>query len=73
MGKLLELFGKFKVRERVFLIVALVILFYIGIDRGVITPFFQSINETKERLETQERLLEKYYSFAAKKNTMKVD
>lgn len=67
MGRFLELFRKFKVRERVFLIVALVILFYISIDRIVITPFFKSINETKERLETQERLLKKYYSFAANK------
>lgn len=67
MGKFLELFGRFKVRERVLLIVALVTLFYISIDRVVITPFFQSINETKERLETQKRLLEKYYLFAAKK------
>ncbi|MFN3532782.1 MAG: type II secretion system protein GspM [Candidatus Brocadia sp.] len=67
MEKLLELFRRFKVRERVFLIVALVILFYFSIDRVVITPFFKSINETKERLETQERLLKKYYSFAANK------
>lgn len=67
MRRLLERFQKFKVRERVFLIVALAILFYISIDRVVITPFFQSINETKERLETQERLLKKYYSFAARK------
>ncbi|MCF6154174.1 MAG: hypothetical protein E3K36_02750 [Candidatus Brocadia sp.] len=67
MGRFLELFRKFKLRERVFLIVALVILFYISIDRIVITPFFKSINETKERLETQERLLKKYYSFAANK------
>ncbi len=64
MEKLLELFRKFKVRERVFLIVAFLILFYFSIDRMVVTPFFQSINETKERLETQERLLKKYYSFA---------
>lgn len=67
MEKLLELFRRFKVRERVFLIVALVILFYFSIDRVVITPFFKSINETKERLETQERLLKKYYSFVANK------
>jgi len=67
MRRLLELFGKFKVRERVFLIVALIVLFYIGIDRVVIAPFFKSITETKERLETQERLLRKYYSFVANK------
>ena len=67
MRRLLEQFGKFKVRERVFLIVALIVLFYIGIDRVVIAPFFKSITETKERLETQEKLLRKYYSFVANK------
>jgi hypothetical protein len=67
MGRLLELFGKFKVRERVFMVVALIVLFYVGIDRVAITPFFKSINETKERLETQEKLLRKYYSFVANK------
>ena len=67
MRRLLKQFGKFKVRERVFLIVALIVLFYIGIDRVVIAPFFKSITETKERLETQEKLLRKYYSFVANK------
>lgn len=67
MGKLIELFRKFKVRERVLLVVVLIVLFYIGIDRVAIAPFFKSINETKERLETQEKLLRKYYSFAANK------
>lgn len=67
MRQLLERFGKFKVRERVFLVIALIVLFYMGIDRVVITPFFKSINETKERVETQEKLLRKYYSFVANK------
>ena len=67
MGKFLELFNKFKMRERMLLIMASVVLFYIGIDRVAIAPFFKSINETKERLETQKQLLEKYYSFAANK------
>lgn len=49
------------------LIMAIVVLLYIGIDRVAIAPFFKSINETKERLETQKQLLEKYYSFAANK------
>ena len=53
MGKLLERFRKFKTRERVLLIVSIIVLFYIGIDRIVVTPFLKSINETKERLETQ--------------------
>ena len=63
MGKLLERFRKFKTRERVLLIVSIIVLFYIGIDRIVVTPFLKSINETKERLETQKKLLKKYYSF----------
>ncbi|BBO16730.1 conserved hypothetical protein [Candidatus Brocadia pituitae] len=67
MGKFQELFSKFKLRERVLLIVAIIVLMYIGIDRVVIAPFFKSINETKERLETQKQLLKKYYSFVANK------
>ncbi|MDN3514865.1 MAG: type II secretion system protein GspM [Candidatus Brocadia sp.] len=67
MGRFLELFGRFKVRERVLLVLALIVLFYIGIDRVLIAPFFKSINETKERLEAQEHLLKKYYSFVANK------
>lgn len=65
MGKFQELFSKFKLRERVLLIVAIIVLMYIGVDRVVIAPFFKSINETKERLETQKQLLKKYYSFVA--------
>lgn len=67
MGRFQELFYKFKLRERVLLIVAVIVLSYIGIDRVLITPFFQSINETKERLEAQTQLLKKYYSFVANK------
>ncbi|MCC7210457.1 MAG: hypothetical protein E3K40_08320 [Candidatus Brocadia sp.] len=67
MGKFQELFSKFKLRERVLLIVAIIVLMYIGVDRVVIAPFFKSINETKERLETQKQLLKKYYSFVANK------
>lgn len=67
MGKFQERFYKFKLRERVLLIVAIIVLLYIGIDRVVIAPFFKSINETKERLETQNQLLKKYYSFVANK------
>lgn len=67
MGKFQELFSKFKLRERVLLIVAIIVLMYIGIDRVVIAPFFKSINETKERLETQKQILKKYYSFVANK------
>ncbi|MEB2307835.1 MAG: GspMb/PilO family protein [Candidatus Brocadiaceae bacterium] len=67
MGKFPELFYKIKMRERVLLIVAVFVLLFIGIDRAVITPFFTSIIETKERLETQKQLLKKYYSFIANK------
>ena len=67
MGKLLERFRKFKTRERVLLIVSIIVLFYIGVDRIVVTPFLKSINETKERLETQKKLLKKYYSFVINK------
>ncbi|KAB2836545.1 MAG: hypothetical protein F9K48_01540, partial [Candidatus Brocadia sp.] len=67
MEKFSELFHKFKLRERVLVIVAIVVLLFIGIDRVVISTFFESINETKERLETQKQLLKKYYSFAANK------
>ena len=67
MGKFLELFNKFKMRERMLLIMAIVVLLYIGIDRVAIAPFFKSINETKERLETQKQLLEKYYSLEENK------
>lgn len=70
MGKFPELLYKIKMRERVLLIVAVFVLLFIGIDRAVITPFFTSINETKERLETQKQLLKKYYSFIANKKTI---
>ena len=67
MGRFLELFYRLKIRERILLVVALIVLLYMSLDRVVITPFFKSINETKERLETQKKLLMKYYSFAANK------
>ncbi|KKO18926.1 MAG: hypothetical protein BROFUL_02318 [Candidatus Brocadia fulgida] len=67
MRRLSELFYKFKLRERVLLIAAIIVLAYIGIDKIAIGPFFKSINETKERLETQRQLLKKYYSFVANK------
>lgn len=67
MEKLLELFRRFKLRERILLIVVLIVLFYITIDKLAITPFFESIHETKERLETQKNLLKKYYSFVSRK------
>lgn len=67
MEKLIKLLGRFKVRERILLISAFIVLLYIGIDRIVLTPFFKSIHETKEHLETQEKLLGKYYSFVANK------
>lgn len=67
MERLLALFKRFKTRERILLISALIVLFYISLDRVAITPFFQSIHETKERLETQKKLLKKYYSFVANK------
>ncbi len=65
MERFLELFRRLKVRERALIVAAIIVLFYIGIDRVVVAPFFKSINETKERLETQKQLLMKYYSFAA--------
>src|SRR5574340_1308049 len=67
MENFLKLLGRFKLRERILLVLALIVLSYIGIDKVVITPFFKSINETKERLETQKKLLKKYYSFIANK------
>ncbi|MBM4054299.1 MAG: hypothetical protein FJ264_06450 [Planctomycetes bacterium] len=67
MERLIEVFRRFKVRERVLLIAAIIVLFYIGIDRVIITPFFASINETKQMLETKEKLLEKSYVFIANK------
>jgi len=62
MGRFPELFKRLKVRERVMLFVALTVLFYFALDRGVISPFIKSIQETNERLETQKKLLQKYYS-----------
>lgn len=67
MSKLLERFQKFKAREKILLIVTLVVIFYMGIDRIAITPFFKSIRETNDRLETQRKLLGKYRSFIANK------
>ncbi len=67
MEKLLASLKRFKTRERMLLISALVVLCYIGLDRVVVTPFFKSINETKDQLETQQKLLRKYYSFVANK------
>ncbi|MEK6621107.1 MAG: type II secretion system protein GspM [Planctomycetota bacterium] len=67
MEKLLERFGKFKLRERLLLIIAILVLFYLGIDKVAITPFFKSINETNDRLETQRKLLKKYHLFAINK------
>lgn len=59
MRRFLELFYRLKIRERILLVVALIVIFYMSFDRVVITPFFKSINETKERLETQKKLLMK--------------
>ena len=59
MGRFLELFYRLKIRERILLVVALIVIFYMSLDRVVITSFFKSINETKERLETQKKLLMK--------------
>ncbi|MEK7289747.1 MAG: GspMb/PilO family protein [Planctomycetota bacterium] len=67
MEKLLERFGKFKLRERLLLIIAILVLFYLSIDKIAITPFFKSIHETKDRLETQRKLLKKYHLFAINK------
>lgn len=67
MEKLLERFSKFKLRERLLLIIAILVLFYLSIDKIAITPFFKSIHETKDRLETQRKLLKKYHLFAINK------
>ena len=67
MEKLLERFGKFKLRERLLLIIATLVLLYLGIDRVAVTPFFKSIHETSDRLETQRKLLKKYHLFAINK------
>ncbi|MBF8276615.1 MAG: General secretion pathway protein [Candidatus Brocadiaceae bacterium] len=67
MEKLLERFGKFKLRERLLLIIAIIVLFYLGIDKVAITPFFKSIHEINDRLETQRKLLKKYHLFAINK------
>ncbi len=67
MEKLLERFGKFKLRERLLLIIAMGVFFYLGIDKIAITPFFKSVHETKDRLETQKKLLKKYHLFAINK------
>jgi len=67
MNKLLERFQKFKAREKFLLIAALVVVLYMGIDKIAIAPFFKSIRETNERLETQRKLLGKYRSFIANK------
>ncbi len=67
MEKLLERFRKFKLRERLLLSIAMIVFLYLGIDKIAITPFFKSINETKERLDTQKKLLKKYHLFAINK------
>lgn len=67
MEKFIKLFARFKTRERILLIMALIVLFAVSVDRVLITPFFKSIRETKERLETQKKLLGKYHSFIASK------
>lgn len=67
MEKLLERFRKFKLRERLLLVTATIVLLYLGIDKIAITPFFKSINETKDRLDTQKKLLKKYHLFAINK------
>lgn len=67
MEKLLERFRKFKLRERLLLGIAMIVFLYLGIDKIAITPFFKSINETKEQLDTQNKLLKKYHLFAINK------
>jgi general secretion pathway protein M len=67
MAKSSELFKRMKTRERVLLIVAILVLFCIGVDRYMVSPFLESINETKEQLDHQEKLLSKYYSFVVNK------
>ena len=63
MAKYLEKFKKMKAREKALLVIALIVMFYLSIDKVIVTPFLKSINETKERLETQKKLLKKYYSY----------
>lgn len=67
MAKSSELLKRMKTRERVLLIVAILVLFCIGVDRYMVGPFLESINETKEQLDHQEKLLQKYHSFVANK------
>ncbi len=67
MAKSSELFKRMKTRERALLIVAILVLFCMGVDRYMVSPFLESINETKEQLDHQEKLLMKYYSFVANK------
>ncbi|HHT9109809.1 MAG TPA: GspMb/PilO family protein [Candidatus Brocadiaceae bacterium] len=67
MAKSSELFKRMKTRERALLIVAFLVLFCMGVDRYMVSPFLESINETKEQLDHQEKLLVKYYSFVANK------
>ena len=63
MAKYLEKFKKMKAREKALLVIALIVMFYLSIDKVIVTPFLKSTNETKERLETQKKLLKKYYSY----------
>ncbi len=67
MAKSSELLKRMKTRERVLLVVAILVLFCIGVDRYMVGPFLESINETKEQLEHQVKLLQKYHSFVANK------
>jgi len=41
MGRFLELFYRLKIRERILMVVALIVIFYMSLDRVVITPFFK--------------------------------
>lgn len=67
MAKYFEKFKKMKAREKALLVIALIVMLYLSIDKVIVTPFLKSINETKERLETQKKLLKKYYSYIANK------
>ncbi|MDR4508803.1 MAG: type II secretion system protein M [Candidatus Brocadiaceae bacterium] len=67
MERLFEIFGKYNLREKILIVTASVVVLYFGVDRFAISPFFKSINETRELLDTQKKLLGKYHAFVAQK------
>ncbi len=65
MNKLLEKFNNLKKREKVLLVVSLIVAASLLVNKIIITPVFSSLNEVTEKYNSKHLLLSKYHEFMA--------